>query len=243
MPPHLHRRSPLRQCMSPPGRILLLPPHHPPPRGKTPASAAPPGPVRPTPPRRPLRHPVLHRRGPAPHRKATKSTPNAPASSSTASRSPASTCPAPPHPAATPRAAVTTDAAAMQKTPPKPRWSKRLSSIPNSAPSRPRAEVVEEEEEEAPRRNGEAPPQAETLATREDGVDVERAASKAESDALATTHPALEHAGETPQDPRHADAILPTLQAARTRNALRQITPTAPSLSQSELQPENQPES
>src|ERR1700677_3202638 len=54
MPPHLHRRTPLRQRMPPPRRILLLPPHNPPPRRKPAPPSQQPGPVRPAPPRGPL---------------------------------------------------------------------------------------------------------------------------------------------------------------------------------------------
>src|SRR5260370_20582931 len=64
MPPHLRRRPPLRQPMPPPGGVLLLPPHHPPPRRAPPPPPSPPRPLRPRPARRPLRHPVLHRRAP-----------------------------------------------------------------------------------------------------------------------------------------------------------------------------------
>src|SRR5258708_40196450 len=49
VPPHLHRRPPLRQPMPAPRGVLLLPPHHPPP-GREPR--------RPPPPPGSLRHPL-----------------------------------------------------------------------------------------------------------------------------------------------------------------------------------------
>jgi hypothetical protein len=81
----------------------------------------------------------------------------------------------------------------------------------------PRAEVVEEEEEDLS-----------VMGKLLRDLNVARTAFKAASDALTTTHPVLEHAGETPQDPRHADVIVPTLQAREDTEGAAQITPTAP---------------
>jgi hypothetical protein len=72
VPPHLHRRTPLRQPQPPRRELLLLPPHHPqtnsardhpgpPPHHRTPFRIPPPIT------RRPLRHPIRHRNGPATH--------------------------------------------------------------------------------------------------------------------------------------------------------------------------------
>jgi hypothetical protein len=68
MPPHLHRRPPLRQRLPAPRRILLLPPHHPKASHQPAPASKPPRHVRPAAPRGPLRHPGLHRRSPAAHR-------------------------------------------------------------------------------------------------------------------------------------------------------------------------------
>ena len=67
VPPHLHRRTPLRQSVFTLRRILLLPPHHPPPRRRPGRTAQPPEPFRSAITRRPQRDPVLHRRSPPPH--------------------------------------------------------------------------------------------------------------------------------------------------------------------------------
>jgi hypothetical protein len=64
------------------------------------------------------------------------------------------------------------------------------------------------------------------------------ATAKAESDALATPPPALEHAVETPQNPRHADAILPTIQAREeTREDTRKDKEVAAEITPTGLQP------
>src|SRR5258708_24869334 len=68
VPPHLHRRPPLRQPMPAPRGVLLLPSHHPPPHREPRRPPPPPGPLRHPPARGPLPHPVLHRRRPPPHR-------------------------------------------------------------------------------------------------------------------------------------------------------------------------------
>jgi hypothetical protein len=68
MPPHLHRRSPLRQRLPSPRRVLLLPPHHSQANRKPTPAPQPPLHLRPAPARGPLRDPMLHRSGPPPHR-------------------------------------------------------------------------------------------------------------------------------------------------------------------------------
>ena len=68
MPPHLHRRPPLLEPMPSPGRVLLLPPHHPAPGRQPKTAAQPPLHLPPAFTRRSLRHPGLHRRGPPAHR-------------------------------------------------------------------------------------------------------------------------------------------------------------------------------
>ncbi|MCU1224007.1 MAG: hypothetical protein JWQ42_2100 [Edaphobacter sp.] len=68
VPPHLHRRPPLRQRLPPQRGTLLLPPHHPE-ASRQPASTPRPSlHLRPLHARGPLRHPDLHRRGTAAHR-------------------------------------------------------------------------------------------------------------------------------------------------------------------------------
>ena len=69
MPPHLHRRPPLRQPLPPPARVLLLPPHHPKTHRQPATTPQPPLHLPPAAARRPLRHPGLHRRSPAAHRR------------------------------------------------------------------------------------------------------------------------------------------------------------------------------
>jgi hypothetical protein len=68
MPPHLHRRPPLRQRLPAARRVLLLPPHHPKTRRQPKTTKKPPLHLSPAFTRRPLRHSGLHRRGPATHR-------------------------------------------------------------------------------------------------------------------------------------------------------------------------------
>ena len=69
MPPHLHRRPPLRQPMPARRRPLLLPPHHSQadsgPKVPQDTSLQLPAPT----PRRPIRHPALHRPGPPKNRR------------------------------------------------------------------------------------------------------------------------------------------------------------------------------
>ena len=69
MPPHLHRRPPLRQPLPSPRRVLLLPPHHPKTRRQPAASAAAAAP--PSTCRSPKTAPPssLHRRSPPAHRR------------------------------------------------------------------------------------------------------------------------------------------------------------------------------
>jgi hypothetical protein len=69
MPPHLHRRPPLRKPMPPPGRVLLLPSHYPPPRRESAPAPQPPLHLPPAFTRRPFRHPVFHRPGPPAYRR------------------------------------------------------------------------------------------------------------------------------------------------------------------------------
>jgi hypothetical protein len=69
MPPHLHRRPPLRQPMSPPARVLLLPPHHAKTRRQPNPAPHPPLHLPPAAPRRPFRDPAIHRRSPPAHRR------------------------------------------------------------------------------------------------------------------------------------------------------------------------------
>ncbi len=89
MPPHLHRRAPLRQPMPPSGRVLLLPPHHQKTRHQPAPSPKPPLNLRPASPRRPLRHPGLHRPGPPAHRrKRNRSPPRRPPPLRTPDRQP-----------------------------------------------------------------------------------------------------------------------------------------------------------
>jgi hypothetical protein len=68
VPPHLHRRTPLCQPMPPSGRVLLLPSHHPQASREPTPTPQPPLHLRPATTGGPLRHPVLHRRSPPPHR-------------------------------------------------------------------------------------------------------------------------------------------------------------------------------
>jgi len=68
MPPHLHRRPPLRQPMPASGRVLLLPPQHPQTRDSLARPPKPPLHLRNPAPRRPIRRPALHRPGPPAHR-------------------------------------------------------------------------------------------------------------------------------------------------------------------------------
>jgi hypothetical protein len=68
MPPHLHRRTPLRQSMPTSAGVLLLPPHYPKAHRQPETTPQPPLHLPPAPARRPLRHPILHRPGPAAHR-------------------------------------------------------------------------------------------------------------------------------------------------------------------------------
>jgi hypothetical protein len=68
MPPHLHRRTPLRQSVPPPGGVLLLPSHHPQACRRPPSAPQPPLRLPPAATRGPLRYPVLHRRSPAANR-------------------------------------------------------------------------------------------------------------------------------------------------------------------------------
>ena len=69
MPPHLHRRPPLRQPMPARRRPLLLPPHHPQTSRRRKDPQDPPLHLRPPAPRRPIRHPALHRPGPPANRR------------------------------------------------------------------------------------------------------------------------------------------------------------------------------
>ncbi len=68
MPPHLHRRTPLRQQMSLRREFLLLPPHHPPPQARARRLPRHPLQLRVPPARGSLRHPGRHRHHPAAHR-------------------------------------------------------------------------------------------------------------------------------------------------------------------------------
>jgi hypothetical protein len=68
MPPHLHRRAPLRQPMPPSGRVLLLPPHHPKTYCESKTAPQPPLYLPAPAPGGSLCHPILHRRGPPAHR-------------------------------------------------------------------------------------------------------------------------------------------------------------------------------
>jgi hypothetical protein len=68
MPPHLHRRTPLRKSLPPPRRVLLLPPHHSQSHRQPAAAPQPPLHLRSPAARRPFRDPGLHWRGPPPHR-------------------------------------------------------------------------------------------------------------------------------------------------------------------------------
>ncbi len=68
MPPHLHRRPPLRQPMPARRRALLLPSHHPQTRHRSTSPPLSPLRLRPASARRSLRHPILHRPGPPAHR-------------------------------------------------------------------------------------------------------------------------------------------------------------------------------
>ena len=68
MPPHLHRRPPLRQPMPARRRALLLPSHHPQTHHRSTSPPLSPLRLRPASTRRSLRHPILHRPGPPAHR-------------------------------------------------------------------------------------------------------------------------------------------------------------------------------
>jgi hypothetical protein len=68
MPPHLHRRPPLRQPMPARRRALLLPSHHPQTHHRSTPPPLPPLRLRPAPARGPFRHPILHRTSPPAHR-------------------------------------------------------------------------------------------------------------------------------------------------------------------------------
>jgi hypothetical protein len=77
MPPHLHRRPPLRQSLPSRGRLLLLPPHYPQTHRQSQSTPSPPRSLPPPYARRPFRHPVLHRRNPSAHRlQRSRSTPS-----------------------------------------------------------------------------------------------------------------------------------------------------------------------
>jgi hypothetical protein len=69
MPPHLHRRPPLRQPLPPSGRVLLLPPHQPKASRQPTPTPRPSLHLPPAPARRPLRDPILYRPGPPAHRR------------------------------------------------------------------------------------------------------------------------------------------------------------------------------
>ncbi len=68
MPPHLHRRTPLRQPSPPQPAALLLPPHQPQTSKSATSTKKPQFHLRPPAPRRPVRDPALHRPGPPAHR-------------------------------------------------------------------------------------------------------------------------------------------------------------------------------
>jgi hypothetical protein len=65
MPPHLHRRPPLRQHLPAQRALLLLPPHHP--QASPTQEPRPKIQLRPPTPRRPLRNPIRHRNDPPTH--------------------------------------------------------------------------------------------------------------------------------------------------------------------------------
>ena len=68
MPPHLHRRPPLRQPMPARRRALLLPSHHPQTHHRSTSPPLPPLCLRPPTAGGPLRHTILHRTSPPAHR-------------------------------------------------------------------------------------------------------------------------------------------------------------------------------
>jgi hypothetical protein len=68
MPPHLHRRAPLRQSMPARRRALLLPPHHPQTHHRSTSPPLSPLCLRPAPAGGPFCHPILHRPSPPTHR-------------------------------------------------------------------------------------------------------------------------------------------------------------------------------